>query len=159
MSNPTLHQTIEALAKEKGIEPEVIVSAIEEAVKTASRRYYKTNEDLHARFNLESGQVELFAVKLIVDEVTDAATQVALAEAQTLYGEEAEIGMEIEFPKSTEVLGRIAAQTAKQVIFQKVREAERENVFAEYNDRIGEVVSGTIKRFENGDIILELGRI
>ncbi len=159
MANPTLQQTIEALAKEKGIEPEVIVSAIEEAVKTASRRYYKTNEDLHARFNLESGQVELFAVKQIVDEVTDASTQVGLAEAQTLYGEEAEVGMEIEFPKSTEVLGRIAAQTAKQVIFQKVREAERENVFAEYNDRIGEVVSGTIKRFENGDIILELGRI
>ncbi len=159
MSNPTLQQTIEALAKEKGIEPEVIVSAIEEAVKTASRRYYKTNEDLHARFNLENGQVELFAVKQIVDEVTDAATQVALAEAQQLYGEEAEVGMEIEFPKSTDVLGRIAAQTAKQVIFQKVREAERENIFAEYNDWIGEVVSGTIKRFENGDIILELGRI
>ena len=159
MSNPTLQQTIEALAKEKGIEPEVIVSAIEEAVKTASRRYYKTNEDLHARFNLENGQVELFAVKQIVEEVTDPATQVALAEAQQLYGEEAEVGMEIEFPKSTEVLGRIAAQTAKQVIFQKVREAERENIFAEYNQRIGEVVSGTIKRFENGDIILELGRI
>jgi N utilization substance protein A len=159
MSNPTLQQTIEALAKEKGIEPEVIVSAIEEAVKTASRRYYKTNEDLHARFNLENGQVELFAVKQIVDEVTDPATQVALAEAQQLYGEEAEVGMEIEFPKSTDVLGRIAAQTAKQVIFQKVREAERENIFAEYNQRIGEVVSGTIKRFENGDIILELGRI
>jgi len=159
MSNPTLHQTIEALAKEKGIEPEVIVSAIEEAVKTASRRYYKTNEDLHARFNLESGQVELFAVKQIVAEVTDASTEVGLAEAQQLYGDEAEIGMEIEFPKSTEVLGRIAAQTAKQVIFQKVREAERENIFGEYNQRVGEVVSGTIKRFENGDIILELGRI
>jgi len=159
MSNPTLQQTIEALAKEKGIEPEVIVSAIEEAVKTASRRYYKTNEDLHARFNLENGQVELFAVKQIVAEVTDPATEVGLAEAQQLYGEEAEVGMEIEFPKSTEVLGRIAAQTAKQVIFQKVREAERENIFAEYNERIGDVVSGTIKRFENGDIILELGRI
>ncbi len=159
MSNPTLQQTIEALAKEKGIEPEVIVSAIEEAVKTASRKYYKTNEDLHARFNLETGQVELFAVKQIVTEVTNPATEVALAEAQQLYGEEAEVGMEIEFPKSTEVLGRIAAQTAKQVIFQKVREAERENVFAEYNQRIGEVVNGTVKRFENGDIILELGRI
>jgi transcription termination/antitermination protein NusA len=159
MSNPTLQQTIEALAKEKGIEPEVIVSAIEEAVKTASRKYYKTNEDLHARFNLETGQVELFAVKQIVTEVANPATEVALAEAQQLYGEEAEVGMEIEFPKSTEVLGRIAAQTAKQVIFQKVREAERENVFAEYNQRIGEVVTGTVKRFENGDIILELGRI
>ena len=159
MSNPTLQQTIEALAKEKGIEPEVIVSAIEEAVKTASRRYYKTNEDLHARFNLETGQVELFAVKQIVAEVTSEATEVSLTEAQQLYGEEAEVGMEIEFPKSTEVLGRIAAQTAKQVIFQKVREAERENIFAEYNQRVGEVVSGSIKRFENGDIILELGRI
>jgi N utilization substance protein A len=159
MSTNPLQQTIEALAKEKGIEPQVIISAIEEAVKTASRKYYKTNEDLHARFNLETGQVELFAVKQIVAEVTDAATQVALAEAQQLYGEEAEEGMEIEFPKSTEVLGRIAAQTAKQVIFQKVREAERENIFAEYNQRIGDVVNGAVKRFENGDLVMEVGRI
>jgi N utilization substance protein A len=159
MSTNPLQQTIEALAKEKGIEPQVIISAIEEAVKTASRKYYKTNEDLHARFNLETGQVELFAVKQIVAEVTDPATQVALAEAQQLYGEEAEEGMEIEFPKSTEVLGRIAAQTAKQVIFQKVREAERENIFAEYNQRIGDVVNGAVKRFENGDLVMEVGRI
>ncbi len=157
-TNPT-QQTIETLAKEKGIEPDVIISAIEEAVKTASRKYYKTNEDLQARFNRETGQVDLFALKQIVEEVTDPATQVSLAEAQELYGEEAEVGMEIEFPKSTEVLGRIAAQTAKQVIFQKVREAERENIFAEYNQRIGEVMTGGVKRFENGDIVLELGRI
>src|SRR5258708_2893887 len=65
----------------------------------------------------------------------------------------------MEFPKPTEVLGRIAAQTAKQVIFQKVREAERENIFAEYNQRIGEVMNGTVKRFENGDIIIEVGRV
>src|SRR5450759_5636431 len=159
MSNPTLQQTIEALAKEKGLEPEVIVAAIEEAVKTASRKYYKTNEELHARFNFETGQVDLFAVKQIVAEVTKPDIEVSLTEAQQLYGEEAEVGMEIEFPKSTEVLGRIAAQTAKQVIFQKVREAERENIYAEYNQRVGEVVNGTIKRFENGDIIFEIGRI
>ncbi len=159
MSNPTLQQTIEALAKEKGLEPDVIVSAIEEAVKTASRKYYKTNEELHARFNFETGQVDLFAVKQIVAEVTKPDIEVSLTEAQQLYGEEAEVGMEIEFPKSTEVLGRIAAQTAKQVIFQKVREAERENIYAEYNQRVGEVVNGTIKRFENGDIIFEIGRI
>src|SRR5450756_124621 len=146
MSNPTLQQTIEALAKEKGLEPEVIVAAIEEAVKTASRKYYKTNEELHARFNFETGQVDLFAVKQIVAEVTKPDIEVSLTEAQQLYGEEAEVGMEIEFPKSTEVLGRIAAQTAKQVIFQKVREAERENIYAEYNQRVGEVVNGTIKR-------------
>jgi N utilization substance protein A len=157
-TNPT-HQTIEALAKERGIEPEVIIAAIEEAVRTASRKYYKTNEDLHARFNTETGQVELFAVKAIVEQVTNPPIEISLAEAQQLYGEEAQVGMEIEFPKSTEVLGRIAAQTAKQVIFQKVREAERENIFAEYNQRIGEVVTGTVKRFENGDLVLEFGRI
>ncbi len=87
------------------------------------------------------------------------ATEISLEEAQQLYGDEAEVDMEIEFPKPTEVLGRIAAQTAKQVIFQKVREAERENIFGEYSQRIGEVVNATVKRFENGDMVVELGRI
>jgi N utilization substance protein A len=158
MSNP-LQQTIEALAKEKGIEPDVIISAIEDAVLTASRKYYKTNENLRTRFNHETGQVDLFAVKQIVGEVTNPATEIGLPEAQQLYGDEAEVDMEIEFPKATDVLGRIAAQTAKQVIFQKVREAERENIFAEYNQRIGDVVNGTVKRFENGDMVVEVGRI
>ena len=156
--NP-LQQTIEALAKEKGIEPDVIITAIEDAVLTASRKYYKSDENLRTKFNPETGQVELYAVKQIVTEVTDPTTEIALSEAQELYGEEAEVDMEIEFPKPTEVLGRIAAQTAKQVIFQKVREAERENVFDEYNGRVGEVMSGTVKRFENGDIIVEAGRV
>ena len=166
MLNP-LQQTIEALAKEKGIEPDVVISAIEEAVATASRKYYKTGENLKTRFNLETGQVDLFALKTVVEEVTSPATEIALNEAREmyrpLYGDDVangiELGDEMEFPKPTEVLGRIAAQTAKQVIFQKVREAERENIFGEYNQRIGEVVSGTIKRFENGDIIVEIGRI
>ena len=166
MSNP-LQQTIEALAKEKGIEPEVVISAIEEAVATASRKYYKTGENLKTRFNMETGQVDLFALKTVVQDVQVPATEIGIDEArqmyQQLYGDEVansiELGDEMEFPKPTEVLGRIAAQTAKQVIFQKVREAEREHVFAEYNERIGEVVSGTVKRFENGDIILEIGRI
>src|SRR5688500_10905783 len=130
MQNP-LMQTIEALAKEKGIEPETIISAIEDAVLTASRKYYKTDENLKTRFNTETGQVDLFAIRQIVEEVTDPTKQISLKEAQELYGEEAEVDMEIEFPKRTDVLGRIAAQTAKQVIFQKVREAERENIFAE----------------------------
>jgi N utilization substance protein A len=158
MTTNPLQQTIEALAKEKGIAPEVIIQAIEDAVLTASRKYYKTNENLRTRFNTETFQVELYAVKQIVNEVTSPATEISLAEAQEIYGEEAEVDMEIEFPKSTEVLGRIAAQTAKQVIFQKVREAERETIFAEYNQRIGDVVSATVKRFENGDIIVEVGR-
>src|SRR6516225_84562 len=123
MSNP-LQQTIEALAKEKGIEPDVVISAIEEAVATASRKYYKTGENLKTRFNLETGQVDLFALKTVVEQVTNPATEI-------------ELGDEMEFPKPTEVLGRIAAQTAKQVIFQKVREAERENIFTQYNEQIG----------------------
>jgi len=166
MSNP-LQQTIEALAKEKGIEPDVVISAIEEAVATASRKYYKTGENLKTRFNTETGQVDLFALKTVVEEVATPATEIAITEAREmyrpLYGDDVansiELGDEMEFPKPTEVLGRIAAQTAKQVIFQKVREAERENIFAEYNQRIGDVVNGIVKRFENGDIILEIGRI
>src|SRR3954468_6451107 len=165
MSNP-LQQTIEALAKEKGIEPDVVISAIEEAVATASRKYYKTGENLKTRFNTETGQVDLFALKTVVEEVTTAATEISIDEAREmyrpLYGDEVansiELGDEMEFPKATEVLGRIAAQTAKQVIFQKVREAERENVDAEVSQRVGEVENANIKRFENGDIVVEIGR-
>ena len=158
MSNP-LQQTIEALAKEKGIEPDIVITAIEDAVLTASRKYYKTNETLRTKFNRDTGQVELFAVRQIMQEVTNPETEISLDEARRLYGDEAEVDMEIEFPKATDVLGRIAAQTAKQVIFQKVREAERENIYAEYSQRLGEVVTGTVKRFENGDLIVETGRI
>ena len=157
MSNP-LQQTIETLAKEKGVEPNVIVAAIEDAVLTASRRHYKSTENLRTRFNPETGQIDLFAVRQIVDEVEDPLTEISLAEAQELYGDEAEVDMEIEFPKPT-VPTRIAAQTAKQVIFQKVREAERDNVYALYSDRVDEVINGTVKRFENGDIVVEAERV
>jgi N utilization substance protein A len=157
MANP-LQQTIEALSKEKGVDPEVIITALQDAIETAARKRYK-NENMRARFNTESGQMELVAVKKIVETVTNAATEMSLEEAHTLYGDEAEVDMEVEFPRPTEDLGRIAAQTAKQVIFQKVREAERENVFAEFNQQIGDVKNGIVKRFENGDIIVELGRI
>ena len=157
MANP-LQQTIEALSKEKGVDPEVIITALQDAIETAARKRYK-NENMRARFNTETGQMELVAVKRIVETVTNAATEMSLDEAHTLYGDEAEVDMEVEFPRPTEDLGRIAAQTAKQVIFQKVREAERENVFAEFNQQIGDVKNGIVKRFENGDIIVELGRI
>ena len=159
MSNP-LQQMIDALAKEKGIEPDVIVTAIEDAVLTASRKHYKSTENLRTKFDHATGEVELFSVRQIVDEVTDPLTEISLAEAQELYGDEAEIDMEIEFPKQIKgVLGRIAAQTAKQVIFQKVREAERDNVYALYIDRVSEVMNGTVKRFENGDIVVDAERV
>jgi N utilization substance protein A len=154
MANP-LQQTIEALSKEKGVDPEVIITALQDAIETAARKRYK-NENMRARFNTDTGQMELVAVKKIVETVTNPATEMSLDEAHGLYGDEAEVDMEVEFPRPTEDLGRIAAQTAKQVIFQKVREAERENIFSKYNDEIGQVKNGVVKRFENGDIIVEL---
>src|SRR5512144_1501751 len=166
MNNP-LQQTIEAVAKEKGLDANVVVAAIEEAVAAASRKYYKGDERLKTKFNADTGQVELYAVKQVVETVTNPAAEISLEEARNLYresyGDEVansiEAGDEMELPRATEVLGRIAAQLAKQVIFQKVREAERENVYGEYSGRIGDVVNGTVKRFESGDIILELGRV
>ena len=152
-----LRQQIEQISREKNINPEVIIAAIEDAILTASKKYYKGAEDLRSRFNDESGQIEVFAVKQIVETVEIPETQIGLEEARKLIPE-AEVGQEIEFPKPTDVLGRIAAQTAKQVIFQKVREAERDNVFAEYSGRVGEVVNGIIKRQEMGDFVVDLGR-
>jgi len=147
------------VAKDKGIEPSIVVSAIEDAYLAAARKVFKAEDDLRSRFNLETGLVELYSVKRIVDAVEDPLTQIALSDAQELYGEEAEAGMEIEFPQETEKLGRIAAQTAKQVIAQRVREAERENIHGEFSERVGEVVNALVKRFESGDLIVEIGRV
>jgi transcription termination/antitermination protein NusA len=152
-----LRQQIEQISREKNINPDVVIAAIEDAILTASKKYYKTDEDLRSRFNEETGQIEVFAVKQVVEEVDNPPTQISLAEARTLIPE-AEVGAEMEFPKPTDVLGRIAAQTAKQVIFQKVREAERDNVFAEYSGRTNEVVNGIVKRQEMGDFVVDLGR-
>jgi N utilization substance protein A len=152
-----LRQQIEQISREKNINPEVIIAAIEDAILTASKKYYKSNEDLRSRFNNDTGQIEVFAVKQIVETVEIDETQISLDEARKLIPE-ATVGQEIEFPKPTDILGRIAAQTAKQVIFQKVREAERDNVFAEYQNRVGEVINGIIKRQEMGDFVVDLGR-
>jgi N utilization substance protein A len=152
-----LRQQIDQISREKNINPEVIIAAIEDAILTASKKYYKSAEDLRSRFNNETGLIEVFAVRQVVETVEEPDTQIALGEARKLIPE-AEVGSEIEFPKPTDILGRIAAQTAKQVIFQKVREAERDNVFAEYSGRVGEVINGIIKRQEMGDFVVDLGR-
>jgi len=154
-----LQQMIDIVAKDKGIDPSIVVSAIEDAYLAAARKVFKEDDDLRSRFNMETGQVELYAVKQIVEELADPARQILLSDAQALYGDEAEAGMEIEFPKETAKLGRIAAQTAKQVIAQRVREAERENIHEEFSGRVGEVVNATVKRFESGDLIVEIGRV
>jgi N utilization substance protein A len=154
-----LQQMIDVVAKDKGIDPSIVIGAIEDAYLAASRKVFKSDEDLRSRFNLDTGLVELYAVRQIVGEVANPSREISLSEAQDLYGAEAEVGMEIEFPKDTEKLGRIAAQTAKQVIAQRVREAEREKIHGEFSQRVGEVVNATVKRFESGDIIAEVGRV
>jgi N utilization substance protein A len=152
-----LYQQIEMLSREKHIEPEVVVSAIEDAMVVAARKYYKTEEDLRAKFNQETGQVDVFSVHIVVDQVTDANKEVSLTDAKK-KNPEVEVGAEIIAAKPTDVLGRIAAQTAKQVILQKVREAERDTIFNEYHTRVGELVTVIVKRAEGPDLIVDMGR-
>jgi N utilization substance protein A len=152
-----LYQTIEQISREKHIEPEVIVAAIEDAMVVAARKYYKTEEELRSKFNPDTGQVDVFAARTVVEEVTDSKKEITLAEARKTHPE-AEIGSEVLFPRPTDVLGRIAAQTAKQVIMQKVREAERDTIFNEYNGRMGELMNCVVKRIEGPDVIVDLGR-
>src|SRR5882672_1153984 len=143
-----LYQQIEMLSREKHIEPEVVVSAIEDAMVVAARKYYKTEEDLRAKFNQETGQVDVYSVHIVVEEVSDPKKEISLAE----------VGTEVAEAKPTDVLGRIAAQTAKQVILQKVREAERDTIFNEYHTRVGELVTVIVKRAEGPDLIVDMGR-
>ena len=133
MSN-ALSQSIEQLSREKGVESKVIYEALEDAMAAAARKHFRTEEDLQARYDPVTGTIEVFAVKRIVEEVEEEETEMALSEALQ-YDESFEVGDYLEIPKPPLELGRIAAQTAKQVIFQKVREAERENVFEEYSAR------------------------
>jgi len=157
MSNIT-GQMIEQISKEKNIDSQVIISALEDAMVAAARKFYKTGEDLQARFDHKTGQVEIFAVLKVVETVENPNLEISIEDAHE-YDDTIEIDDTVEMPKATDVLGRIAAQTAKQVILQKVREAERQNVYNEYSGKVGEMVNGVIKRFEGPDIIVDIGKI
>ena len=157
MTTSLLFQTIDQLSRDKGIDAQIIISAVEDAILVATRKYYKTSEDLQSHFNKETGLVEVHAVKKVVEEVQDSDHEISL-EAARKYDPEVAVEGEVRILKPTDVLGRIAAQAAKQVIFQKVREAERDTVYAEYNQRVGELVNCTVKRMEGPDVIMDLGR-
>ena len=159
MAVSLLAETIDQLSREKNIDPHIIVSAMEDAVVMASRKQFRTKEDLHALYNRESGQIELYAVKRVVSQVVNPDLEIGIGEALEEVGEEVEIGDELQFPRPVEDLGRIAAQTAKQIIFQKVREAERNNVYEEYISKKTDLVNGFMKRYERGNIIIDLGKI
>ncbi len=148
------------LSREKGIEPEIVVGAVEEAIALATRKYYKTQENMRGELNKDTGEITAYIYKTVVaddEEIEDPVNQITLTEANEL-APGVEVGSEIRLYRDTSPLGRIAAQLAKQVIFQKVREAERDTVFQEYAHREKEVLNATVKRIEGQDIIFDLGK-
>src|SRR5512135_3297057 len=160
-----LYQTIEGLSREKGIDPQIVVSAVEDAIVVATRKSLKSVENLRAELDKESGAIHVYAVKSVVETpglVEDPNLQIALEEARKTDAN-VEVGGEVKWLRTTHEmshpsgLGRISAQLAKQVIFQKVREAERDTVYNEYIGRVGEIVNVTVKRIEGPDVIFELG--
>jgi len=153
----TIYQSIEILSKEKGIDPQVVLAAVKDAMLVAARKHYRTEEDLVAEFDETSGAISIYALKRVVASVADPVHEISLEEALR-HDPGAEIGGVVRIPKNTEALGRISAQTAKQVILQKVREAERETIYSVYSGRVGELVNCTVKRFEGPDIIVDLGK-
>jgi N utilization substance protein A len=155
-----IYNVIDALSREKGIDPQIVVSAVEDAIVAATRKKDKSQENLKGELDKESGMIRVYAVKSILpseDDIEDPQLEISLDEAKAI-DPNAEVGGEVRFLKSTEGLGRISAQIAKQIIFQKVREAERDTVYNEYIGRVGEVLNATVKRIEGPDVIFDIGR-
>jgi transcription termination/antitermination protein NusA len=157
----SIGQSIEAICAEHGLDRDLIIEAMKDAVRAAARKQFKTQdktgESIQVDWNDEDGMIEISAQKEVVAEVENPSAELSLEEAQELAGDEIEIGDMLLLPLPTEDLGRIAAQTAKQILVQKVREAVREKVYDEYIDRKGELINGVVKRFERGDMIVDLG--
>src|SRR5215472_2144556 len=155
-----IYNVIDALSREKGIDPQIVVSAVEDAIVAATRKKDKSQENLRGELDKESGMIRVYAVKSILpseDDIEDPQIQISLDEAKVIDAN-AEVGGEVRFLKSTEGLGRISAQIAKQIIFQKVREAERDTIYNEYIGRVGEIINATVKRIEGPDVIFDIGK-
>src|ERR1043165_6848743 len=154
----SIGQSIDAVCKEKGIDRDVVIEAVKEAVRAAARKQFKSGEEIQVEWSPETG-LEIFASKVVVEMVENEGRELSLAEAKELAGDEVEVGDELQLPLPVEDMGRIAAQTAKQILFQKVRDAERANIYEQYIDKVGDLVNGYVKRFERGDIIVDLGTV
>src|SRR6185312_3507425 len=139
-----LYQQVELLSRDKGIDPAIVVSAVEDAYVAATREHFKSLETLESVLNKDTGEISVYAVKKVADPVADEALEISLEQARAI-DPAAEVGGEVRIKRSTEGLGRIAAQMAKQIIFQKVREAERDTVYNEFINRVGEVVNVAVK--------------
>ncbi|MBT1071036.1 transcription termination factor NusA [Pelotalea chapellei] len=153
----SLKHAIEQIVKEKGIDRQVVLEAMEQAVLTAANKKYRNTRDLEAHYNPETGEVELFEFVTVVEEVVDSYKEIDIEEAREV-DPDVEIGDSLGEKLDASGFTRIAAQTAKQVIIQKVREAERETIFNEYSDRQWEIITGMVRRFEKGDLLVDLGR-
>src|ERR687883_133432 len=154
----SIAQNIDALCQEKGVDRDIVIEAMKEAVRAAAKKQFKSGEDIQVDWNPETG-IELSAAKVVVDEVADPAIELSIEEAREMAGDEVEVGDQLLLPLPMEELGRIAAQTAKQILFQKVRDAVRSNIYEQYIDKIGDLVNGFVKRFERGNIIVDLGNL
>jgi N utilization substance protein A len=154
----SIGQSIDAVCKEKGIDRDVVIEAVKEAVRAAARKQFKSGEEIQVEWSPETG-LEIFASKVVVEAVENPGRELSLEEARELAGDEVEVGDELQLPLPVEDMGRIAAQTAKQILFQKVRDAERANIYEQYIDKVGDLVNGYVKRFERGDIIVDLGTV
>ncbi|MYB18711.1 MAG: transcription termination factor NusA [Holophagales bacterium] len=152
-----INEVLRQVAHEKDIDLDKWIVALEDAVASAAKKQHHIKEPVRSYMDRETGQFSAFLYRQVVEEVEDPFAEWTLEEARE-HKEDAELGEEIEIPISTEGLGRIAAQSAKQVLYQRIREAEREKIFNEFEHRVGEVVNGTVRRFERGDIIVDLGR-
>jgi N utilization substance protein A len=149
--------TILQLSKERSVEPRVIVQAIEESLRVASAKFFSQKEDVQVLFKPEKGELRVYAVKRATAKPKNLAEEIALAQARSIRPEVQE-GETVEVDLPADTLGRIAAQAAKQVIFQKVRDAEQDKIISEFAPRIGEIVTGVVRRIEGGVIVLEVGR-
>lgn len=152
-----LLQIADAVAREKSIDREIVISAMADAIQKAARSRYGQETNIRADINSKTGEIKLQRLLEVVDTVDDYATQISLEDARKRKPD-AEIGDFLSDPLPPMEFGRIAAQSAKQVIVQKVREAERDHQYEEYKDKVGEIVSGTVKRVEYGNVIVDLGR-
>ncbi len=150
--------TILQLSKERSVEPRVIIQAIEESLRVASAKFFSQNEKVQVLFKPERGELRVFAVKRAAENPKNKAEEISLAEARANRPDVKE-GDTVEVDLPSDTLGRIAAQAAKQVIFQKVRDAEQEKIYAEFYPRIGEIVTGVVRRVEDQIIILEVNRV
>jgi N utilization substance protein A len=155
--NTEIIQVAEAVAREKGIPSESIITALEEAVVTVARKKYGLDQHIHAVIDPKTGAIELFRDRAVVEEVADAAIEISVADA--IHSKEgAVVGDTISDQLPPIDFGRVTSQTFKQVVIQKVRDAEREKQYEDFKDRVGEIIMGTVKRVEYGNVIVDFGK-